>query len=63
MKWILIFVMFNNGVHYSQSLPLLYDNYDTCKIAAEDVKQRLEGTKPNDAAYALSFCVALPEGA
>lgn len=63
MKWILIFIMFNNGVHYAQSQPIMYDNYDKCKASAEEVKQRLEGTKPNESAYAMSFCVALPKGA
>ena len=60
MKWILIFIMFNNGLHYAQSQPQMYHDYDECQKAAADVKRRLDSTSPNDKAYALSFCVSLP---
>jgi hypothetical protein len=63
MKWILIFIMFNNGMHYAQSQPIMYDNYDACKESAEEVKRLLTSTKPSEGAYAMSFCVALPTNA
>jgi hypothetical protein len=60
MKWILIFIMFNNGLHYAQSQPIMYDNYDQCKASAAEVKKLLTNTRPSDDAYAMTFCVALP---
>jgi len=63
LKWILIFVLFNEGVHYAQSQPQMYSNYDACKEASVEVKKNLEGTKPNESAYVMSFCVALPRNA
>lgn len=60
MKWILIFIMFNNGMHYAQSQPIMYNDYDTCRAAAAEVKKLLTDTKPAAGAYAISFCVALP---
>jgi len=60
MKWILIFIMFNNGLHYAQSQPIMYDNYDQCRASAEEVKKLLTNTRPSDDAYAMAFCVALP---
>lgn len=60
MKWILIFIMFNNGLHYAQSQPMMYDSYDECKDAAATLKQILTNTRPNDSAYAMTFCTSLP---
>ena len=62
MKWILIFILFNNGMHYAQSQPIMYNDYDTCKASAAEVKKFLTDTKPTEGAYAMSFCVALPKG-
>jgi hypothetical protein len=55
--------MFNNGMHYAQSQPIMYDSYDACKESAEEVKRLLTSTKPSEGAYAMSFCVALPTNA
>ena len=55
--------MFKNGVHYAQSQPQMYNNYGQCKAAAAELKEKLDGSKPNDSAYVLSFCVSLPTNA
>jgi hypothetical protein len=52
--------MFNNGLHYAQSQPMMYDSYDECKDAAATLKQILTSTRPNDSAYAMTFCTSLP---
>ena len=52
--------MFNNGLHYAQSQPIMYDTYDKCQESAVAVKKLLTDTRPTDDAYAITFCVALP---
>ncbi len=63
MKWILVFVMFNSGLHYAQSQPDMYSNYADCNKQAVQVKKQLLSTRPNDDAYAIAFCVSLPTDA
>lgn len=60
MTWVLVFIMFNNGIHYAQSQPVLYTNKDVCEIAAKEVSDYLNSTKPIETAYAKSYCLALP---
>ncbi len=61
MKWILIFIMFNNGMHHVQSQPIMYDEYDKCRMAAAKIRNLLNDTKPNETSYSLAFCVSVPE--
>jgi len=52
--------MFNDGLHYAQSQPIMYDHYDTCKVASVEVKKVLMETRPDVEAHVMTFCVALP---
>ena len=61
MKWILIIIMFNDGLHYAQSQPSMYDDYNTCKVASVEVKKVLMETRPTLDAHVMTFCASLPK--
>ena len=60
MKWILVLIMFNNGLHYAQTEPFMYADYDECREVADQVKSRLMDTRPVASANVMTFCMALP---
>tara|TARA_B100001093_G_scaffold198384_1_gene190659 strand:- start:6303 stop:6494 length:192 start_codon:yes stop_codon:yes gene_type:complete len=60
MKWILVLILFNQGLHYAQTEPKMYADYDECREAAEQLRDTLMNTRPNASANAMTFCVALP---
>jgi len=60
MKWILVLIMFNHGMHYAQTKPEMYSDYDECRAVAEQLKDTLMVTRPNASANVMTFCVALP---
>ena len=60
MKWILVLILFNQGLHYAQTEPTMYADYDECRVAAEKLKDTLMVTRPNASANVMTFCVALP---
>ena len=39
MKWIIVLIFFNDGLHYAQTQPYFYKNYDVCEAAASEVKK------------------------
>jgi len=60
MKWILVLIFFNDGLHYAQTQPYLYKNYDVCQVAADEVKEVYVKNMPHKDAQVMAFCVALP---
>ena len=52
--------MFNQGLHYAQTEPEMYSDYDECREVAEQVKDRLMNTRPHASANVMTFCLALP---
>ena len=61
MAWVLVFIMFNHGLHYAQTSPYMYEKYDDCREAATELKKTLLNTRPNDSANVVTFCVNLPK--
>ena len=53
--------MFNDGLHYAQSQPIMYDDYNTCKVASVEVKKVLMETRPTLDAHVMTFCASLPK--
>ena len=60
MKWILVLILFNQGLHYAQTEPEMYADYDEGREAAEQLRDTLMNTRPNASANVMTFCVALP---
>lgn len=63
MNWILVLIMFNQGLHYAQTEPFMYSDYDECREVADQLKNRLMATRPAASVNIMTFCVMLPKDA
>lgn len=60
MKWIIVLIFFNDGLHYAQTQPYFYKNYDVCEAAASEVKKVYSKNMPHEDAQVMAFCASLP---